>query len=165
MIATIKLKEVTASDLFRRLNSYSKQHGLYRALKAFGQVPKSLFILRVTDDPVLRQMNETLEAMAQALFKSWFVDFDPVKVLSGQMPEKPPFLSAHAFDLRKAGFPDRFQSSELGEIPDGWQIKTIGDIAERVAMGPFGSSIKVETFVSDGMDRRDCASHASICAF
>ena len=54
MIATIKLKEVTASDLFRRLNSYSKQHALYRVLKAFGQVPKSLFILQVTDDPVLR---------------------------------------------------------------------------------------------------------------
>ena len=45
LIATIKLKEVTASDLFRRLNSYSKQHALYQALKAFGQVPKSLFIL------------------------------------------------------------------------------------------------------------------------
>ena len=58
MIATIKLKEVTASDLFRRLNSYSKQHALYRALKAFGQIPKSLFILQVIDDPVLRQAIE-----------------------------------------------------------------------------------------------------------
>jgi TnpA family transposase len=58
MIATIKLKEVTASDLFRRLNSYSKQHALYRALKAFGQVPKSLFTLQVIDDPVLRQAIE-----------------------------------------------------------------------------------------------------------
>ena len=58
LIATIKLKEVTASDLFRRLNSYSKQHTLYRALKAFGQIPKSLFILRVIDDPVLRQAIE-----------------------------------------------------------------------------------------------------------
>ena len=57
-IATIKLKEVTASDLFRRLNSYSKQHALYRALKAFGQIPKSLFILQVIDDPVLRQAIE-----------------------------------------------------------------------------------------------------------
>jgi len=58
MIATIKLKEVTASDLFHRLNSYSKQHALYQALKAFGQIPKSLFILRVIDDPVLRQAIE-----------------------------------------------------------------------------------------------------------
>ena len=58
LIATIKLKEVTASDLFRRLNSYSNQHALYQALKAFGQVPKSLFILQVIDDPVLRQAIE-----------------------------------------------------------------------------------------------------------
>jgi TnpA family transposase len=58
IIATIKLKEVAASDLFRRLNSYSKQHALYRALKAFGQIPKSLFILQVIDDPVLRQAIE-----------------------------------------------------------------------------------------------------------
>ena len=43
LIATIKLKEVTASELFRRLNSYSKQHAPYHALKAFGQIPKSLF--------------------------------------------------------------------------------------------------------------------------
>ncbi len=43
LIATIKLKELTASELFRRLNSYSKQHALYHALKAFGQIPKSLF--------------------------------------------------------------------------------------------------------------------------
>jgi len=58
LIATIKLKEVTASDLFRRLNSYSKQHALYHALKAFGQIPKSLFILRLIDDPALRQAIE-----------------------------------------------------------------------------------------------------------
>ena len=58
LIATIKLKEVTASDLFRRLNSYSKQHALYQALKAFGQILKSLFILRLIDDPALRQAIE-----------------------------------------------------------------------------------------------------------
>src|ERR1700738_1881789 len=67
MIATIKLKEVTASDLFRRLNSYSKQHALYQALKAFGQVPKSLFILQVIDDPVLRQgIEKQLDRIDQA---------------------------------------------------------------------------------------------------
>src|SRR6202011_2078153 len=53
-----KLQKIRASDLFRRLNSYSKQHALYRALKAFGQIPKSLFILQVIDDPVLRQAIE-----------------------------------------------------------------------------------------------------------
>jgi TnpA family transposase len=57
-IATIKLKETNASDLFRRLNSYSKQHRLYQGLKAFGQILKSHFILRVIDEPVLRMAIE-----------------------------------------------------------------------------------------------------------
>ena len=58
LITTLKLKEVTASELFRRLNSYSKQHALYRALKAFGRIIKSLFILRYIDDVTLRQAIE-----------------------------------------------------------------------------------------------------------
>ncbi len=57
-IATIKLKEATASDVFRRLNSYSKQHKLYQALKAFGQIIKTDFILRYLDDIDLRQAIE-----------------------------------------------------------------------------------------------------------
>lgn len=47
-----------ASELFRRLNSYSKQHALYRALKAFGKIIKSIFILRYIDNLELRQMIE-----------------------------------------------------------------------------------------------------------
>jgi TnpA family transposase len=57
-IATLKLKQATASQLFKRLNSYSKQHTLYRALKEFGKIPKSLFILNYVDDAVLRQAVE-----------------------------------------------------------------------------------------------------------
>jgi type I restriction enzyme S subunit len=87
-------------------------------------------ILSALDDKIdlNGRMNETLEAIAQALFKSWFVDFDPVRVLSGQMPEKPPFLTAEA--ARKSGFPDRFQDSELGEIPAGWRVESLGDVVE-----------------------------------
>ncbi len=58
LIATIKMKETTASDIFRRLNSYSKQHRLYQALKAFGQIIKSDFILRYIDEVELRQAIE-----------------------------------------------------------------------------------------------------------
>ncbi len=58
LVATIKLKENTASDIFRRLNSYSRQHALYKTLKAFGQIIKSLFILRYVDDLALRQAIE-----------------------------------------------------------------------------------------------------------
>ena len=57
-IATIKLKVATASQLFRRLNSYSKQHPLYKALKEFGKPPKTKFILKYSDDPDFRQSIE-----------------------------------------------------------------------------------------------------------
>jgi len=57
-IATIRLKVASASQLFKRLNSYSKQHPLYQALKEFGKMPKSLFILKYVDDPALRQSIE-----------------------------------------------------------------------------------------------------------
>jgi TnpA family transposase len=57
-ITTIKLKENTASQLFRCLSSYSKQHPLYRALKQFGRIIKTLFLLRYIDDVELRQMIE-----------------------------------------------------------------------------------------------------------
>ncbi|MDE2914856.1 MAG: Tn3 family transposase [Paracoccaceae bacterium] len=56
--ATIKLRENTASDIFRRSNSYSRQHALYQTLNAFGQFIKSLFILRYVGDLDLRQAIE-----------------------------------------------------------------------------------------------------------
>lgn len=58
LVTTIKLKETSASDIFRRLNSYSKQHKLYQALKSFGQIIKTDFILRYIDDVQLRQAIE-----------------------------------------------------------------------------------------------------------
>jgi len=58
LIATLKLKETTASQLLKRLSSYSRQHPLYRALKAFGQIIKSLYILTYLDDMELRQAVE-----------------------------------------------------------------------------------------------------------
>ena len=60
LVVTIKLKKTTASDIFRRLNSYSKQNSLYTALKAFGRIVKSLFVLRYIDDVELRMAIEAL---------------------------------------------------------------------------------------------------------
>lgn len=90
-------------------------------------------ILGTLDDKIElnRRMSETLEVMARALFKSWFVDFDPVRAkLEGRWcrGESLPGLPAHFYDL----FPDRLVDSELGEIPEGWEIKAIGDLAEVV---------------------------------
>ena len=71
---------------------------------------------------LLRETNATLEAIAQALFKSWFVDFDPVRAKAeGREPEG---MSAEVADL----FPSEFEESELGEIPKGWKVGTLGDI-------------------------------------
>ena len=70
-----------------------------------------------------RKMNATLEAMARALFKSWFVDFDPVRAkLDGRKP-------IGMDDDTAALFPDSFQDSELGPIPKGWRVTTLDSIA------------------------------------
>ena len=82
-------------------------------------------ILGTLDDKieVNRRMKETLEAMARALFKSWFVDFDPVRAKSeGRDPGLPKPLA----DL----FPDSFEDSELGEIPNGWKMVPLPEIID-----------------------------------
>jgi type I restriction enzyme S subunit len=87
-------------------------------------------ILGTLDDKIElnRRMNETLEAMARALFKSWFVDFDPVRAKAeGRDPGLPKPLA----DL----FPARLVDSELGEIPEGWEVGKLGDIAEHPRRG------------------------------
>ncbi|MBW7864588.1 MAG: restriction endonuclease subunit S [Candidatus Hydrogenedentes bacterium] len=81
-------------------------------------------ILGTLDDKIElnRRMNETLEGMARALFKSWFVDFDPVRAKAeGRDPGLPKDLA----DL----FPDEFADSELGEIPKGWRVYGLDEIA------------------------------------
>jgi len=72
-----------------------------------------------------RRMNETLEAMARSIFKSWFVDFDPVRAKAeGRNPGLPKEIA----DL----FPDSFEDSVLGEIPKGWRVGRFSDVAEVV---------------------------------
>jgi type I restriction enzyme S subunit len=85
-------------------------------------------ILGTLDDKIElnRRMSETLEAMARALFKAWFVDFEPVRAkLEGrwQSGQSLPGLPAHLYHL----FPDRLVDSELGEIPEGWEVGTIDE--------------------------------------
>ena len=102
-------------------------------------------ILGTLDDKIElnRRMNETLEAMAQALFRSWFVDFDPVIVnaikAGNPIPEKFAKRAAHYRDNPDALglpedilnlFPDRFVDSELGPIPEGWEVKALGEFMD-----------------------------------
>ena len=93
-------------------------------------------ILGALDDKIElnRRMNATLESLARAIFKSWFVDFDPVKINAGQMPASSAIPTTHdpkVLDL----FPSTFQDSELGPIPEGWEVTTVGDVTHRVTKG------------------------------
>ncbi len=97
-------------------------------------------ILGTLDDKIElnRRMNETLEAMARALFKSWFVDFDPVRAKAeGRDPGLPKPLA----DL----FPDSFEESELGEIPKAWGVGTLDDVAIHPRRGVQPSEIDPST--------------------
>ena len=83
--------------------------------------------LGILDDKIElnRRMNETLEAMARELFKSWFVDFDPVRA---KMAGRDPGLPKHLADL----FPDRLVDSPIGVIPRGWELRSLAEVAERL---------------------------------
>lgn len=87
-------------------------------------------ILGTLDDKIElnRRSNETLEAMARALFKAWFVDFEPVRAkMEGrwQRGQSLPGLPAHLYDL----LPDRLVESELGEIPEGWEVTSLSEFS------------------------------------
>ena len=99
-------------------------------------------VLGALDDKIElnRRMNATLEAMARALFQSWFVDFDPVRAkLDGRKP-------IGLDETTAALFPDKFQDSTLGHIPKGWTVGKVSDLAtlNRGAVNP--GDFPAETF-------------------
>ena len=97
--------------------------------------------LRNLDDRItlLTESNKTLEAIAQALFKSWFVDFDPVKAkIEGKVPE--------GMDAETAAlFPDSFEMAELNGIPRGWSVTRVSEVAEIVKGKSYSSNDLVES--------------------
>lgn len=101
-------------------------------------------ILGSLDDRItlLRETNATLEAIAQALFKSWFVDFDPVRAkMEGRTPEGMDEATA-------ALFPDGFETSELGEVPRGWRVAKFEDFVQRL---PVGKKFDQKTAKAEGV--------------
>ena len=98
-------------------------------------------ILGTLDDKIElnRRMNETLEAIAHAIFKSWFVDFDPVRAkMDGRWKkgQSLPGLPAHLYDL----FPERLVDSEFAKIPEGWRVCMLGELIELA----YGKALKEE---------------------
>jgi type I restriction enzyme S subunit len=110
------------------------------ALPPMGEQVECLALLGALDDRIdlLRQSNATLESIAHALFKSWFIDFDPVRAKAeGREPEGMDAATA-------ALFPAEFEESALGLIPKGWSIKRLGMLLELA----YGKALKAT-------DRRD----------
>ncbi|MED9437043.1 restriction endonuclease subunit S [Escherichia marmotae] len=113
------------------------------------------------------KINKTLEQMSKTLFKSWFVDFDPVidNALDAGTPIPEPLQSRvelrqkvrNSADFKplpaeiRSLFPNEFEETELGWVPKGWNIVRTEDVALKIGMGPFGSNIKVSTFVNAGV--------------
>ncbi|MGF6806044.1 type I restriction enzyme S subunit [Paraburkholderia sp. Clong3] len=97
-------------------------------------------LLGSLDDRItlLRETNATLEAIAQTLFKSWFVDFDPVRAKAeGREPEG---MSAEVAEL----FPDAFQETESGNMPKGWKLVPFGQLLEHTIGGDWGDEVANE---------------------
>ena len=105
--------------------------------------------LGALDDRItlLRETNATLEAIAQALFKSWFVDFDPVRAkMEGRAPEGIDETTA-------ALFPDGLEDSELGLVPKGWKNRTMSDVST-VGIGKTPPRKEQHWFSEDPRDVR-----------
>jgi type I restriction enzyme S subunit len=131
---TLNLKDV------RQLPIPMPPYESIRSISAFSEALSNRINL-------LRETNATLEAIAQALFKSWFVDFDPVHANAGtQAPSLPPEIQAL--------FPATFTDSPQGPIPEGWKSSILGDVCKNnggfIQTGPFGSQLHAEDYVSIG---------------
>jgi type I restriction enzyme S subunit len=102
-------------------------------------------ILGTLDDTIelSHRMNATLESIAQAIFKSWFVDFDPVRQKAAV--KQPVGMNAETASL----FPDSFEDSEIGPIPQGWHVRTLKELTAKIGSGstPRGGS---EVYVDQG---------------
>jgi len=107
--------------------SISQQHDFQFRFPDIGSQRAIAHILGTLDDKIElnRRMNKTLEAIARALFTSWFVNFDPV---CAKADGRDPGLPKQIADL----FPDRLVASELGEIPEGWAVEVVGDHVKSV---------------------------------
>lgn len=130
------ISQMTGSSGRQRVPTDALRH-LEVPLPPLDEQRAIVHILGTLDDKIElnRQMNRTLEAIARAIFKSWFVDFDPVRA---KAEGRDPGLPKEIADL----FPDEFQESEIGEIPKGWHTVSLSEIADIVLGGTPKTSVE-----------------------
>lgn len=138
---TEELERHASGSTFKELSG-SALKNIRMPVPSLSEQRRIVHILGTLDDKIElnRRINKTLEAMAQTLFKSWFVDFDPVRAkMEGRWRpgESLPGLPAHLYDL----FPDRLVPSELGEIPENWQIGVLDDAIELLSGGTPNTTV------------------------
>jgi type I restriction enzyme S subunit len=163
-IRYLLLSPLVSSEMRARTTGTSGSHQRVRpqdVLQIEVTVPEDIaeqraiaYILGTLDDKIElnRRMNETLEAIARTIFKSWFVDFDPVRA---KAEGRRPGMDAETAAL----FPDAFEDSSLGEIPKGWQVVTLSDVAEnpRRIVQPSGIGTGTPYIALEHMPRHSIA--------
>ncbi|MFO6418662.1 restriction endonuclease subunit S [Hylemonella sp. W303a] len=191
MKLTVDATKVDPKFLYYVFSSPEKQHeilsnGIGAAVPGFnlGQLKKHAFrlpplavqesVVRVLDSldakiGLNRRINQTLEAMAQAIFQSWFVDFDPVKAkiaakaegrdplraamsaISGKPDAELDALPPEQYEQLAATaalFPDEMEASELGDIPKGWAFRPLADITQFASGKTEVSSLTEDLYIS-----------------
>ena len=141
---TEELERHASGSTFRELSGSSLKT-IRLKLPPLDEQRRIAGILGALDDKIElnRRMSQTLEAMAQALFKSWFVDFDPVRAKTEgrwRPGESLPGLPALLYPL----FPDRLVPSQLGDIPEGWEARSLDEIAD------FTNGLALQRFPPEG---------------
>ena len=137
---------VSRTDRAQQFNEPSMHKDLLGSIPPLAEQKAIAAVLGALDDKIElnRRMNATLEAMARALFQSWFVDFDPVRAkLDGRQP-------AGLDPATAALFPATFQDSPFGPIPHGWRACTLGDIATNVSITFDFKRITEAVFINTG---------------
>jgi len=147
--------EATSDQSTRKYIGISAQQSLWIPLPPIEEQRAIAYILKILDNKIElnRHMNETLEAMARAIFKSWFVDFDPVHARAEG--REPAGMDAEMAAL----FPDSFEETEFGIVPKGWKVGHLGDVAENPRRGIDPSQIpSVTPYI--GLEHMPCKSIA-----
>ena len=138
-----QFKSVAGQTDMAEYVSLGDQRRMHITLPPFSEQRAIAHILGTLDDKIElnRRMNQTLEEMARALFKSWFVDFDPVRAKATLKHHATPPQGGSDWSVERARayldrmdpsiaalFPDSFVDSELGPIPEGWEVVPLAEM-------------------------------------